>query len=135
MKLKEYLEEQIKIYSNFLENVDGITILTSDIPRFKSTIRLFRSFLNELEELKEPKWSPVIGEYCWFIECGIEGDLVHLCKVVDIYLRTYNNRYNELKEERIYRVATTTGEVHEGTLEDIEKFDGTLPSVIRIDND
>lgn len=135
MTLKEYLEEQIKIYSNFLENVDGITIFTSDVPRFKSTIRLFEGFLKELEELKEPKWSPVVGEYCWFIEDTLEGKILHFCKVLSTYLRAYNNKYNEMKEEKVYRVFTTTEEVHEVTLDNLEKFDGTLPSVIRRDND
>lgn len=137
MTLKEYLEEQIKIYSNFLENADGTTILTSGIPRIKSTIRLFEGFLKELEELKETKWAPVVGEYCWFIEgtMEMEGDTLHLCKVIDIVTSGGYAEWARNKLENTYRVVTTTEEVHEVPLSNLEKFEGTLPSVIRRDND
>ena len=138
MTLKEYLEKQIQTYKAFINNTDGFIFLKSDIEVFKNNISMFEGFLKELEEHKKPEetnWIPKVNEYCWFIEDTVEGEFLHFCKIISKNLQVHTSYYGGLEEEMQYRILTSTEEVHQVSLYNLEKFEGTLPSVIREEED
>lgn len=136
MTLKEYLERQLRVNEALIKTVQGEVIkdyFHSILVNERDLIKEYLQDVEFFEPLKETKWAPVVGEYCWFIEgtMEMEGDTLHLCKVIDIVTSGGYAEWVRNKLENTYRIVTSTEEVHEVPLSSLEKFEGTLPSVIR----
>lgn len=124
MTLKEYLELKIKEYKSIWKGFDTTS---------EEKVKMYEGFLSELENTKmysDGKWTPKLGEYCWFLEDTFEDSILHFARVIKYWIRTSNGRYG-LIEEEVYRVLTSTEEVHETTLDNLYKFEGELPPPAR----
>ena len=138
MTLKEYLERQLHVKEALIKTVQGEVVKDYFHSILLNEIDTLKGFLKELEEYKKPEetdWTPKVNEYCWFIEQTVEGEFLHFCKIISKTLQLHTTYYGGLEEEIQYRVLTSTEEMHEVTIDSLEKFEGTLPSVIREEED